>query len=369
MTLGCYFDNRRIIPLDVKPGVSTPLRFSDPRAEHLATRKSAGLFDFSFMTCISVSGYQSLDLLERIQVRNVRQLLPGRIAYTMLCRQDGTVMDDATIWCRAVNDYWLFVGLGSDLFHIESMAVGLDVAVSDRSKRQSVLSLQGPKSFQILQGIFPEYEIGTLPYYRFREYAFGEATLWLARIGDSGELGYEMVIDVEAGAALWQRLAAAGAPLGLLECGFSSADSLRIEAGHILFSKDLAVTPYELGFGRLVRQNGVAFLGCEALSKLRFAPPRYRLAGLMLTDSGISALELARRADVADSFSLIRPGISRPHSVCISPIFERVIALGFVADGDHYPGTGVQLPNYGTARVARLPFYDPTKRLPRTPIV
>lgn len=370
MDLDHYFKTRQIESIGVAAAVSTPLRFSDSRLEHLATRNSAGLFDFSFMTCIAIRGAQSVDLLERIQVRNIRQLQPGRIAYTMMCRQDGTVIDDATIWCRSPNEYWMFVGVGPDRTHVEELAADYDVEVSDRSRSQCVMSLQGPASFRILQRVFPAFDLGTLPYYRFRIYELDDTTLCLARIGDCGELGYELVVAAEAGPALWQRLLVEGAPFGLLECGFRAADSLRIEAGHILFSRTLAVTPYELGFGRLIRHDGVPFLGYEALSARRFTAPSCLLTGLLPIDSGAAEFELlaqAAKTNVVEGFASMRPGVAHLHSVCMSPITGRALALGFVAYGDHYAGTRVMLSNRKKASVARIPFYDPTKTLPRAP--
>jgi len=52
-------------------------------------------------------------------------------------------------------------------------------------------------------------------------------------------------------------------------------------------------------------------------------------------------------------------------SACWSPLFERRIGMGFVPAADTDPGTVVRLPSGAGARVARLPFYDPPKVLPR----
>ena len=360
------FKSRRIAAVDFAAGVSTPLLFSDARREHLATRRSAGLFDFSFMSCMAIRGAQSLDLLERIQVRDLRRLAAGSIAYTLMCREDGTVIDDATVWCRAAGDYWLVAGVGVARTHVERIAAGYDAEVIDRSASQAVLSLQGPASFRILQRVLPSFDIATLPYFRFRNFALVDTSLCLARVGDGGELGYELVVAAKAGPALWQRLVAAGAPQGLLECGFAAGDSLRIEAGHLLFGGGLAVTPFELGLGRLVRRDGARFLGAAALSALRFAAPRWRLAGLLPAGRGDAdqAAPLAA-ADIAAGFASIRAGVAHLHYGCTSPILDRPIGLGFVAEADRHPGTRVALADGRTARVARLPFYDPAKTLPR----
>src|ERR1041385_1364277 len=96
--LETYFCKRKIPLLQFPGGGVTPLRFSGASSEHLATRSTAGLFDFSFMGFFQVSGPDSLLYLHRIQTRNLYLLPRNRIAYTLLCRPDGTVFIDATVW-------------------------------------------------------------------------------------------------------------------------------------------------------------------------------------------------------------------------------------------------------------------------------
>ena len=88
--------------------------YAEARAGHLATRSAAGLFDFSFMGHFEISGPGARAFLERVQTRNLAQLAPGRIYYTLLLRQDGSVFNDATLWCLAPERYWLFTGRPGD---------------------------------------------------------------------------------------------------------------------------------------------------------------------------------------------------------------------------------------------------------------
>src|SRR4051812_38641516 len=91
---------------------------SEARVQHLATRRSAGLFDFSFMGGWEIDGPGALAFLQHLQTRDLTTLRPGRIAYTLLCRDDGSVFIDATVWCHAHQKYWLFTGRRSDEIHI-----------------------------------------------------------------------------------------------------------------------------------------------------------------------------------------------------------------------------------------------------------
>src|SRR5205085_11226730 len=75
------------------------------RDEHLAPRQAAGLFDFSFMGLYEFHG--TAELVPR-QSRRLTDIEPGRIAYTLLLNEDGSVFNDATVWNMGDDRWWLF---------------------------------------------------------------------------------------------------------------------------------------------------------------------------------------------------------------------------------------------------------------------
>ena len=361
MTLHDYlFRDRHIAPLEIAPGLATPRRFTEPRVEHAAVRQAVGLFDFSFMACFDVAGLDAVPFLERVQTRRVRGMRPGQIAYTLLCRPDGTVLNDATVWCRDPARFTLFTGRRSDHAHLLEHARGFDVQLHDVSRARAACAVQGPLALHALQAALPGASWEDLAYFRFRAVDFEGARCEIARVGYTGEAGFEAVTDSAAAAALWQRFASAGAELGLAECGFEAANSLRVEAGFILFACELAqrVTPFELGLGRLLSFDH-PFTGSEVLARERWREPARRLVGLRIDDG-----EAAPAPEVADRMAA--RGHATLTSACRSPTFHRWIGLGFVAPEDAAPGTRVFVGPSRRATVARLPFYDPMKRRPRT---
>lgn len=369
MSLDLYFQQRGIATVEVTPGVTTPRCFSGAQQEHLATRHTAGLFDFSFMGCFAIAGPQSLDVVEHLQTRNLRGLPTGKVAYTLMCRDDGSVLTDATIWSHGPGSYWLFTGRRADRRHLERGAIGYEVEVVDCSQRYSVVALQGPMSPVVLQRCFSGYDWRTLPYYYFRSHEFCGAPCYVARLGESGETGYEVVMEATAAQSLWERLVAAGAPLGLLECGFEAGNSLRIEAGHARFNREMAlpITPYDLNLGRLVSHYGSAFAGSDVLRALRWTQPTWRLVGLIPHRGNEEAVTnaLMRIGVEPAAMGDARAGVGYLTSVCSSPVLGRLLGLGFVTYEDRYPGTTVALGQGQIARVARLPFCDPGKFLAR----
>jgi aminomethyltransferase len=291
--------------------------------EHLATRRAAGLFDFSFMGLYEFRGKPSM---QRLQTRNLDALAPGQLAYTLVLNDDGSVFNDATVWHLDAGRFWLFTGRRSDFERFRG-------AARDRSGEYAVFALQGPASGRILARLVDREAVLGLQYFRFIE----RNGLVIARLGYSGELGYELLVPTSLGPALRQTLLDTGRDDGLRECSFEAANSLRIECGYVLFDRELdgRANPRELGLERLV-------------DKAKRFPITRKLVGLEILDAP------ARQALAAAQVT----------SECFSPIVGRQIALAFsspeAAAGEH-----VRLADGRAARVAKLPFYDPDRRRPR----
>jgi aminomethyltransferase len=287
--------------------------------EHLATRRAAGLFDFSFMGLCEFSG---LDALQGLQTRDVRKLQPGQIAYTLILGEDGAVRIDATVWRLDEQRFWLFAG--------KRAAYG----GRDRSGELAILALQGPASGRILARLVGPDPVRALRYFHFAQ----AGPLIVGRIGFSGELGYELLVPAAESPALRARLLEAGSGEGLRECGWAAADSLRIESGYVLFDREVdgRANPAELGLEKLVEPR-------------RRFPLQRKLVGLEILED--RATEDLPTAAVT--------------SECRSPTLDKAIALAFVDPGSSDPGVIVRLADGRAGRVAALPFYDPLRRLPR----
>jgi len=288
--------------------------------EHLATRSAAGLFDFSFMALYEFQGKSELQAL---QTRNLDALAPGQIAYALLLKEGGAVLIDATVWRLDEARFWLFTGK-------PGRHAGLD-----RSGQYAILALQGPASGRILSRLIGREAVRGLRYFHFME----KDAMVIGRLGFSGELGYELLVPAAHGPRLSQALLEAGREAGILQCGWHAADSLRIEAGYVLFDREIdgRANPRELGLERLVEAPA-----------LRFAAAR-RLVGLEI-------MAEPARADLA---------LASVTSECLSPSLEKRIALGFAPPDSVRPGTLLRLADGRAARAARLPFHDPERRLPR----
>jgi aminomethyltransferase len=283
--------------------------------EHLATRRAAGLFDFSFMGLYEFHGKSEL---QSLQTRNLDALAPGQVAYTLLLKDDGAVLIDATVWYLDAERFWLFTGRRGGF------------GGRDRSGEYAILALQGPASGRIVAKLIGTDAVRGLRYFHFLQ----KDNMIVARLGFSGELGYELLVRDSDAPALRQKLLNAGRGEGLRECGWAAADSLRIESGYVLFDREVdgRANPGELGLERFAPNR-------------RFSVTR-RLVGLEILDQ-------PGRADLP---------IAQVTSECFSPTLGKAIALGFA---DPAAAGAVRLSDGRIARVAALPFYDPQRRRPR----
>lgn len=297
----------------------------NPREEHLATRRAAGLFDFSFMGLFEFSGTATL---RDLQSRSLAGLEPGRLAYTLLLNDDGSVFNDATVWRMSTDRYWLFTGRPSDIEWLGGTA-------RDRSGEHAILALQGPASGAILARLIGIDAVRRLRYFHFLE----KDRMIVARLGYSGELDYELMVPAAEEPRLRSALLEAGRFDDICECSFAAADSLRIESGYVLFDREIddRANPRELGLGRLVTSR-----------RSRFSVTKKLI--------GLEILERPAREDRSQA---------RATSECFSPTLEKRIALGFAEPQHAHPGTLLRLADGRLARAARLPFYDPGRRLPR----
>lgn len=347
-----HFHERGIAVTTAAGGATIPMVFTDARAEHRATRQCAGLFDFSFMGAWELSGSAGLAFLQRLQTRHVAALRHGRLCYTLLCREDGHVFNDATIWRHENDRFWLFTGKRNDQTYLAAQAAASGVTLRALHPDIAVIALQGPRSKTVLSALVEPGVLDRLAYFSFITTTLAGRPVTIGRLGYSGEFGYELILPAADAVPAWQLIEAQGKPHGLLACGFEAANILRIESGYILFSNELRepVTPRQLGLQRLLERRPGGFIGQAAIRALAdTAAPR--LVGIKLAD------QAARGPG--------RGPMARITSIARSPLFQSDLALGFVDQACAEPGNLVITPEGRCGRVHRLPFYDPPRIRPR----
>lgn len=201
-----------------------------------------------------------------------------------------------------------------------------------------------------------------LRYYWLREMELDGIPLIVSRTGWSSELGYELYLrDGTRGDALWERIMAAGAPLGL-KPGHTSTIR-RIEGGMLSYhaDADIGTNPYELGLGRLVTPDMEAdFIGKAALRRIREEGVSRQQVGLEIGGQPLPGPN-TRFRDINKDGAAIGKVTSAVHS----PRLEKNIALAMVGAEFAQIGNELEVGTPGgpvSATVVEKPFYDPKKQ-------
>jgi aminomethyltransferase len=346
-------------------GWDMPLRYGSERDEHLAVRTRAGLFDLSHMGEITVTGPQAAALLNHALVGNIASVGVGRARYTMICQEDGGILDDLIVYRLAENEYMVVANASNAQVVLDALterAAGFDALVRDDRDAYALIAVQGPESPGILKSL-TDADLDGLKYYAGLPGTVAGVPALIARTGYTGEDGFELFVAPSDAEKLWQALTDAGAPVGLVPCGLSCRDTLRLEAGMPLYGHELttSLTPFDAGLGRVVKfEKEGDFVGRaalqEAASRAEENPPRV-LVGLVAE---------GRRVPRA-GFSVVADGkvIGEVTSGAPSPTLGKPIAMAYVDAAHAAPGTaGVGVDIRGSHEpyeVVALPFYKRQK--------
>jgi len=261
-----------------------PLRYGSETAEHNAVRTAAGLFDLSHMGEITVTGPGAAAALDYALVGEPSALAPGRARYTMICAEDGGILDDLIVY-RLAGDEFLIVANAANtgvVFGALTERAGTTAQVTDRTADYALIALQGPNATAILTQL-TDADLAAVRYYASYPATVAGREILLARTGYTGEDGFELFTRPQDAEPVWEALMAAGAAHGLVPAGLAARDTLRLEAGMPLYGNELGpdVTPFDAGLGRVVKLGKPGdFVGRAALERRAKAEPQRELVGL-----------------------------------------------------------------------------------------
>jgi aminomethyltransferase len=229
--------------------------------------------------------------------------------------------------------------------------------VEDVSDATALIALQGPDAEAFLQAFTP-VPLGSIPYYHFTSGSVNGVDCVISRTGYTGEDGFELYLDPAGAPELWQTLADRGRERGLKFVGLGARDTLRLEAGYMLYGNDIDETtnPLEAGLGWTVKLDEHEFVGRHALARQKAEGLKRRMVAIEMQDRAIPRphYPIAREETVIGELT----------SGTFSPTFERGIALGYVASGQAGrplgPGTNIEIEIRNArhpARIVRKPIY------------
>jgi aminomethyltransferase len=303
--------------------------------------------------------------------RNIKKLSVGQVVYSALCYENGTMIDDGTLYrLREHNFRWI---CGSDYsgewLRDLSTKLQLKVKVKTSTDHLHNISVQGPNSRKLLSKIIwtpPAHpDVNDLQWFHFsisRIHDHLGTPIMLSRTGYTGELGYEIYCHPKDATKVWDAVWDAGKEFDLTPMGFEALDMLRIEAGLILGGNEFSdeTDPFEAGitFTVPLKTKEQNFIGKEALIK-RKAHPHRKLIGL--------EIEGNEKANHGDCVHSGRAQVGIITSGTFSPTLNKNIALCRVDIHSSEIGTDLEIGKLDghqkriQAKVVKFPFYDPDK--------
>lgn len=264
-------------------GWEMPLQYAGIVAEHNAVRTHVGVFDVSHLGKLRMTGTGAVDALDHTMTAGVRALEVGAATYSLVLTDDAGCVDDVFVYRLGAED-WLVVPNASNVDAVAGALRDSGGEVEDQWDRYTILALQGPESYELVDRLWPEWNATELTLHRFKEVdVLGKPGL-IARTGYTGEPGYELYApQATAREAFTKILAAGAAPVGL-----GARDTLRLEMGYALYGHEITteINPLEAGLSWVVSWDH-DFRGRPALEKVTESGVERKLFGIRCTDRGV----------------------------------------------------------------------------------
>ncbi|MFT2815751.1 glycine cleavage system aminomethyltransferase GcvT [Leifsonia sp. A12D58] len=360
-------------------GWQMPVRYTSDLAEHHAVRTSAGLFDLSHMAEIMVEGPDAAAYLDYALAGKISAVALGQAKYSLLLNEAGGIVDDLVVY-RLADDRFLVVANAGNRFPaaeaLIARAAGFEVSVTDQSDDVALIAVQGPNSRAILEATARLTDFGIplseLKYYWSTPATFTGLPVLVARTGYTGEDGFELYIQADAAASLWDAIVVAGTAHDLVPAGLASRDTLRLEAGMPLYGHELGLDTYpaQAGLGRVVALAKESDFVGRAASETGPAADARVLVGLVSTgkragraDYAVFASADPVAADTADAATSTEP-VGIITSGALSPTLGHPVMMAYVNPDLAEIGTELFVDVRGTripASVTKLPFYKRQK--------
>ncbi len=343
-------------------GFEMPVKYSSLVEEHLAVRKTCGIFDVSHMGEIELRGPKAFFAAQWLTTNNIGRIGDSQAQYSLLCRPDGTVVDDILIY-RLKEDHFLLV---VNAVNTEKVYEWLkdnikdDVTVENTSDSTAQIALQGPLAEKALTSV-SDFNVERLRPFHLLPAKVCGINIAISRTGYTGEEGFEMYINPGYASEIFEGLLEGAKTLGIKPVGLGARDTLRLEMGYPLYGAELSdeTTPIEAGLKRFINLNREDFIGKEALLKQIEDGVEKKLVGFEMTEKGIarSGYKIKSPSKKDDEIGAVTSGTH-------SPSLERAIGMGYVLSEHSEIGTEISIDIRGKLRkaiVTKRPFYKREK--------
>ncbi|HAR64327.1 MAG: glycine cleavage system aminomethyltransferase GcvT [Candidatus Margulisiibacteriota bacterium] len=330
-------------------GWEMPVIYKSVIDEHNAVRTEAGIFDVGHMGIITLEGPECLQFIQKVTTNNAKNLEVGQIQYSMICNENGGIIDDILV-SRLADKYMLVINASNTkkvLYWLEKNKKE-EVITTQLNHTHSMLAIQGPKSEEILSRIV-NIDLANLKYYRLSQgFVLGKKAI-ISRTGYTGEDGFELILRRDEIKIVWKYFI----ENNIQPCGLGARDTLRLEAGMPLYGHELNenTTPLSTHLDWVVKFDK-DFIGKSAIEKQKELGVTSKIAGI----------EMLSKAIPREGYAIASGGVVT--SGTFSPTLQKPIGMVLIKKEETNPGTIIEVSirnKLHQARTIELPFYKRKK--------
>lgn len=344
-------------------GFDLPVWFEGIIPECKAVRSHAGIFDVSHMGRVLVDGPGAETFLNHLTTNNVSALSVGRGQYSLLCNQNGGIIDDITVFRLGGTKFLVVYNAANrdkDWNWLHTHRAQHKVALSDVSDKVAMFAVQGPRAGGLLRKVSGA-RLEEVEKYGTADVSVNNVSCLITHSGYTGEDGFEIYVwntsieDPAKAVSVWETLLANGRESGLHPAGLGARDVLRLEAGMCLYGNDIDenTSPVEARLGWVLRMEKDSFLGKDMILKMKQAGPGRVRVGFRMREKGIPR----QGRDIRSNDETV----GKVTSGTFSPTLKVGIGMGFVRRAYSEAGERVSVrirDRDVAAEVVRLPFYQ-----------
>ncbi len=244
-----------------------PLQYSGIIDEHINTRTNVGLFDVSHMGRFEVKGSDAYDCIQTLVTNDISKLDDHQALYSPICHDNGGIIDDLIIYRISREKFLVVVNASNREGDLDWIVKHSKSSVVENiSDKTALLALQGPLAQKVLEKTMVGVNLDLLkPFGIAIANVFGIECV-ISRTGYTGEDGFELFFD-SSKMDIWNKLMQSGSRFNIKPNGLGARDTLRLEAGLMLYGNDINenTTPLEVPLKWTVKFEKKEFIGREAL--------------------------------------------------------------------------------------------------------
>ena len=331
-------------------GYLMPVQYEGVVAEHLCVKENVGVFDVSHMGEFYVFGDNTEEFLQSVLSNDVSALKKGQAQYNCIPNETGGIVDDLILYKLESDRFMLVVNASNikkDWDFLNKKNV-FDVQMINVSNDYSLISVQGPKSINVLQSIF-DFDLNTIKYYNF---IFSDGLI-ISNTGYTGCGGFEIYCKNEKASDLWDKIFKVGENYNIKAIGLAARDTLRLEMGFCLYGNDIddESSPIEAGLSWITKTDKV-FTSSELFKNQKENGVSKKLIGFKMLEKAIPRKDY----EILNSKNEI---IGKVTSGTMSPSLGFGIGLGYVKCGFEKIDTEIYIKirkNIKKAIIVKTPF-------------